>query len=84
MKIGIDIDGVILDFEGELRVQAELNDVINLKRNSIVNEKETFFQAKYDWSENEINDFIAKNFFELSKECNFKPGAIQLIKTRRT
>ena len=38
MKIGIDIDGVILDFEGELRVRAELNDVINLKRNSIVNE----------------------------------------------
>lgn len=79
MKIGIDIDGVILNFEGELRVQAELNDVINLKRNSIVNEKETFFQAKYNWSEEEINDFIAKNFLKLSKECNFMPGAVEVI-----
>ena len=41
MKIGIDIDGVILDFEGDLRVQAELNDIINLRRNSIINNKET-------------------------------------------
>ena len=79
MKIGIDIDGVILDFEGELRVQAELNDVINLKRNSIVNEKETFFQAKYSWSEEEINNFIDKQFLKVSKECNFKPGAVQVI-----
>lgn len=79
MKIGIDIDGVILDFDQELRVQAELNDVINLKRNSIVNDKETFFQAKYDWSENEINDFINKYFLELSKKCNFQPGAVEVI-----
>ena len=79
MKIGIDIDGVILDFEGELRVQAELNDVINLKRNSIVNEKETFFQAKYSWSEEEINNFIDKQFLKVSKECNLKPGAVQVI-----
>lgn len=79
MKIGIDIDGVILNFEGELRVQAELNDVINLKRNSIVDEKETFFQAKYNWSEEEINDFITNNFLKLSKECNFMPGAVEVI-----
>lgn len=79
MKIGIDIDGVILDFEGELRVRAELNDVINLKRNSIINEKETFFQAKYNWSEYEINDFIEKQFLKVSAECNFKPGAVEII-----
>ena len=79
MKIGIDIDGVILDFEGELRVQSELNDVINLKRNSIINEKETFFQAKYNWNESEINDFIEKQFLKVSSECNFKPGAVEVI-----
>lgn len=79
MRIGIDIDGVILDFDQELRVQAELNDVINLKRNSIVNEKETFFQAKYDWPEDEINEFMIKNFLGLSKKCNFQPGAVEVI-----
>ena len=79
MKIGVDVDGVIIDFEGELRVQAELNDVIKLNRNSIVNEKETFFQAKYKWSEEEINNFIEKNFIKVSEECNFKPGAAEVI-----
>ena len=79
MKIGIDIDGVILNFEGELRVQAELYDVINLKRNSIVDKKETFFQEKYNWSEQEINDFIAKQFLKVSRECEFMPGAIEVI-----
>ena len=79
MKIGIDIDGVILDFEGELRVQAELNDVINLKRNSIINEKETFFQAKYNWNDTEINNFIGNNFLKISEICNFKPGALEVI-----
>ena len=83
MKIGIDIDGVILDFEGELRVQAELNDVINLKKNSIVNEKETFFQAKYNWNELETNNFIDNNFLKISEVCNFKPGAAEVINLLR-
>ena len=55
MKIGIDIDGVILDSEKEFRIKAELYDVIKLKRNSIVNNKELKFQERYNWSEKEIN-----------------------------
>ena len=65
MKIGIDIDGVILDFDQKLRVKQELYDVLTLKRNSISNEKETFFQAKYNWSKKEQNDFIQKEFGKL-------------------
>jgi len=79
MKIGIDIDGVILDFDQALRVKQEIYDVLILGRNSIVNEKETFFQAKYDWSEDEKNDFIQKEFIKTSKECDFKPGAVEVI-----
>lgn len=79
MRIGIDIDGVILDFDQTLRVKQELYDVLILKRNSIVNEKETFFQAKYNWSEEEQNDFIQKEFIKTSKECAFKPGAVEVI-----
>lgn len=79
MKIGIDIDGVILDFDQTLRVKQELYDILVLKRNSIVNEKETFFQGKYNWTEEEGNNFIQKEFIKTSEECGFKPGAVEII-----
>ena len=37
MKIGIDVDGVVLDSETEFRIEAELYDILTLKRNSIIN-----------------------------------------------
>ena len=70
MKIGIDIDGVILDSEKEFRIQAELYDVIKLKRNSIVNNKEIKAQERYKWSQEEIDGFIKQEFIPVSKECN--------------
>ena len=39
MKIGIDIDGVILDYETKLRVYAEIYDVLELKGRGIINKK---------------------------------------------
>ena len=57
MKIGIDIDGVILDSEREFRIQSELYDVIKLNRNSIIDNKELKVQARYEWSEQELYDF---------------------------
>ena len=79
MKIGIDIDGVILDSEREFRIRAELYDVIKFKRNSIINNKELKFQKRYNWSEEEINEYIEKEFLSVSKECNFMPGAVEVI-----
>ena len=79
MKIGIDIDGVILDSEREFRIQSELFDVIKLKRNSIVNNKELKAQERYDWNEEEVDQFINQEFLKVSKECNFMPGAIEVI-----
>lgn len=79
MKIGIDIDGVILDSEREFRVQSELYDIIKLKRNSIINNKELKAQYRYNWSEEEVKDFINQEFLEVSKECNFMPGALEVI-----
>ena len=79
MKIGIDIDGVILDSEREFKVKAELYDIIDLKQNSILNEKEPYFQQKYDWSEEIINDFSNKERAYISETCNFMPGAIDVI-----
>ena len=79
MKIGIDIDGVIFDSETEFKVKAELYDVIELNENNIVDEKEPYFQQKYGWSEDIINDFTRKKRSCVSETCNFMPGAIEVI-----
>jgi len=79
MKIGIDIDGVILDSEREFRIQAELYDILTLKRNSIINNKELKAQVRYDWTEEESNNFINQEFLDVSRKCNFMPGAIEII-----
>ena len=79
MKIGIDIDGVILDSEREFRVQSELYDIRKLKKNSIIDNKELKVQMRYNWSEEELNDFINKKFIEVAQNSNFMPGAIEVI-----
>ena len=79
MKIGIDIDGVILDSEREFKVRAELYDVIKLKRNSIINNREIKAQERYNWNKEEIDEYINQEFLAVSKECNFMPGAVKVI-----
>ena len=79
MKIGIDIDGVILDSEAEFRVQSELYDVIKLNKNSIIDNKEIKVQSRYSWSEEELNTYINQEFIKVSKQCNFMPGAVEVI-----
>ena len=60
MKIGIDLDGVVFDSEKDYRVYSELYDLLELKRNSKVNERELAFQKRFKWSEEEIADFFQK------------------------
>ena len=40
MKIGLDIDGIILDFERTMRVYAELYDLLILRKNGVKNSNE--------------------------------------------
>ncbi len=47
MKIGIDLDGVVFDSEKEFRVYSELYDMLDLKRNSKVDNKELKFQDRF-------------------------------------
>lgn len=48
MKIGIDLDGVIFDSEKEFRVYSELYDMIDLKQNSKLDNKELKFQDRFN------------------------------------
>ena len=79
MRIGIDIDGVILDSEKQFRNAAELYDILELKRNSIINVNEGLIQRKYDWTDAEFHSFADKYFAECSKRSNLMPGAKEVI-----
>ena len=75
MKIGIDLDGVIFDTEKTFRVYSELYDMLELKQNSKENNYELKLQDRFNWSEEQINDFFNKycrkimNMFQLIIVC---------------
>lgn len=79
MKIGIDLDGVVFDSEKDFRVYSELYDLLELKRNSKVNERELAFQKRFKWSEEEIADFFQKYHKEIVEESNYMPGAKNVL-----
>ena len=57
MKIGIDIDGVIIDFERTMHTYAELYDLLILKKNGALNNDFNYLN-KYNWTKEEKNKFI--------------------------
>ena len=79
MKIGIDIDGVILDYERVLKTYGDLYDFIELKKDGIVNRNEHYLRNRYDWTEEERMNFVNKYFLELSKNTPLIPGAKTVI-----
>lgn len=83
MKIGIDIDGVVLDFERLVRTYAELYDVIELNGNGLMAKDENCFQKRYNWNEIELTRFKNKYFVSLSKESKLMPGVKDAIKLLR-
>ena len=79
MKIGIDVDGVILDFERVLKAYGDLYDFIELKKGGIINRHENYLRNRYDWTEEERMNFVNKYFLKLSKQTNLIPGAKEVI-----
>lgn len=79
MKIGIDIDGVILDFERVLKTYGDLYDFIELKKDGIINRNEHYLRDRYNWTEEERMNFANKYFVELTRKSPFIPGAKYII-----
>lgn len=78
MRIGIDIDGVIMNTENMFRVKAELYDLLELNKQGQVN-NELWAQKRYDWTEEQEINFRNKYLMEGSKQAPFMPGAIEVI-----
>lgn len=76
MKIGIDLDGVVIDSETTFRTYEEIFDIDTLKGNNLTNKEEPKFQARYNWTQNQEKEFIEKYFLKVSKESNLMSGFI--------
>ena len=76
MKIGIDLDGVVIDSEQTFRTYEEIYDVDYLKGNHLVNSEEPKFQARYCWTKEEQAEFIKRYFLQISKESNLMSGFV--------
>ena len=80
MRIGVDIDGVILNFERDLKARAELFNFIELKRCDETKRDEHFIQLRHNWTDEEKALFVEKYFVSLSKNTPFMPGAVEVLK----
>lgn len=80
MKIGIDLDGVIFDSEKEFRVYSELYDMMDLKQNNKTDNRELKFQDRFQWTQQEIDNFLKKYHKQIIEESNFMPGVKRILK----
>ena len=76
MKIGIDLDGVVIDSETTFRTYEEIYDIDVLKQNNLVDRTEPKFQSRYNWNEEQEKDFCEKYFLQVSRESNLMSGFI--------
>lgn len=58
MKIGLDIDGIILDFEKTMRSYAELYDFLILKKEGVKHLNQFDYLKRYDWTDFEKQSFV--------------------------
>lgn len=79
MKIGVDLDGVIFDSEKLYRVCSELYEVVDLKKNTIRDNKSRLFEERYDWNEIEMQNFIDKYHEYVVRNANFMPGVKEVL-----
>lgn len=74
MKIGIDLDGVVIDSETTFRTYEEMFDIDTLKGNNLVNREEPKFQGRYNWTPEQEKEFVEKYFLKVSRESNLMSG----------
>ena len=80
MVIGIDVDGVILDYVNVVRAYAELYDFDVLNKQGVINNAGTKIEDRYDWTEEEFKNFADSHFYQLTTLSPFNPLAVEIIK----
>ena len=85
MKIGIDLDGVVIDSEQTFRTYEEIFDIDILKANNLINIEEPKFQNRYNWTKEQEEEFIKRYFMKVSNESELMSGfkiVYELLKTQ--
>lgn len=83
MKIGIDLNGVVIDSEQTFRTYEEIYDIDILKGNHLINREEPKFQARYNWTDSQKEEFIKNYFLLISSQSGLMSGfekVFQLLK----
>ena len=75
MKIGIDIDGVVLDYEKGMLANAEIFDIEKCSGKGKIFSEKYGIQYKYDWTEEQRKQFIFENLGNISREAVIMAGA---------
>ena len=83
MKLGIDIDGVILDSESYIRTYAELYDLTELNGKGVQRKDELKLLKRYDWTEDNFKDFAQKYFVPLTKMAALMPASKVVLEKLR-
>lgn len=80
MKIGIDLDGVVIDSEETFRTYDEIFDIDFLHGNNLIDRSEPKFQQRYNWTDEEEKEYIEKFFMTVSKESNLMSGFLAVYR----
>ena len=73
-KIALDLDGVVFDSENLYRVYTEIYDVEKNGKDTIIDNTQRIFQKRYNWTEEEFNEFYNVNAEIVLKNANFMTG----------
>lgn len=80
MKIGVDIDGVLIDFEERFRCKASIFDFYERKGILSKLNDNYWIEEKYGWSQEQYDRFAKKYLIQLTKESILRPGAEEVLK----
>ena len=79
MNVGIDIDGVLINFEEKVRYRAEMYNIIERKNSKVINTDTYKIEDTYGWSKEEWNEFSKKYLIEATIESDIMTGAKEVI-----
>ena len=79
MRIGLDIDGVVIDSETTFRVYEEIY-ACNEINKKIINREEGKYQQRYDWTPEEKDNFNKKYLFKGASESHLMAGFLPVFK----
>jgi uncharacterized HAD superfamily protein len=79
MRIGLDFDGIVIDYEKYIWAYAALHDMEVVKK-GVVNPDAIYFQHKHGWTPEENYEFIKREFVKNTPRSPLMPLAKEMLK----